>query len=44
MKNNGFRFNYTFPERQWYTGSDSSNYRYGFNLQEKDNEVNKMGM
>ncbi len=39
MKNNGFRFNYTFPERQWYTGSDSSNYRFGFNGQEKDAEI-----
>ncbi len=31
------------PERQWYTGSDSSNYRFGFNGMEKDNEVSGVG-
>ncbi len=31
------------PDRQWYANSDSSNYRFGFNGQEKDNEVAGVG-
>ena len=39
MATDYYPFGMAIPERQWYTGSDSSNYRYGFNGQEKDNEV-----
>ena len=38
-----YPFGMMMPDRQWYAGSDSGNYRYGFNGQEKDDEVNGMG-
>jgi len=38
-----YPFGMMMPDRQWYAGSDSSGYRYGFNGQEKDNEVSGNG-
>ncbi len=43
MATDYYPFGMAIPELQWYTGSDSSNYRYGFNGQEKDNEVAGVG-
>ncbi len=31
------------PDRQWYANSDSSNYRFGFNGKERDNEISGKG-
>lgn len=36
-------FGMMMPDRQYYASSDSSNYRFGFNGQEKDNEVSGVG-
>jgi len=38
-----YPFGMMMPDRQWYANSDSSSYRYGFNGQEKDNEVSGIG-
>jgi len=38
-----YPFGMMMPDRQWYAGSDSGNYRFGFNGQEKDNEVSGLG-
>ncbi len=38
-----YPFGMLIPDRQWYANSDSSNYRFGFNGQEKDNEVAGVG-
>jgi len=36
-------FGMMMPDRQWYASNDSSGYRFGFNGQEKDNEVKGVG-
>ena len=38
-----YPFGMMMPDRQWYANSDSSGYRFGFNGQEKDNEVSGLG-
>ncbi len=43
MATDYYPFGMAIPERQWYTGSDSSNYRFGFNGMEKDNEAKGPG-
>ncbi len=43
MATDYYPFGMAIPEHQWYTGSDSSNYRYGFNGMEKDNEAKGPG-
>ncbi len=43
MATDYYPFGMAIPERQWYTGSDSSNYRYGFGGHEKDEEVKGAG-
>jgi|GEM_PF-2047572 len=38
-----YPFGMMIPDRQWYAGSDSSNYAYGFQGQEKDDEISGAG-
>jgi len=38
-----YPFGMMMPDRQYYASNDSSNYRYGFNGQEKDNELSGIG-
>ena|GEM_PF-2267991 len=38
-----YPFGMMMPDRQWYAGSDSGNYRFGFNGMEKDNERSGLG-
>ena len=38
-----YPFGMMMPDRQWYAGSDSGNYRFGFNGQEKDDELKGAG-
>ncbi|TNE80657.1 MAG: hypothetical protein EP332_06485, partial [Bacteroidetes bacterium] len=38
-----YPFGMLIPDRQWYANSDSSNYRFGFNGMERDNEVSGQG-
>ncbi|TNE82444.1 MAG: hypothetical protein EP332_00195 [Bacteroidetes bacterium] len=38
-----YPFGMLMPDRQWYANSDSSGYRFGFNGQEKDDEIKGPG-
>ncbi len=38
-----YPFGMLIPDRQWYANSDSSNYRFGFNGMERDNDISGQG-